>query len=204
MKEKEQTGIIPEGNGGKDITVEVEQVQPDLQTAIIAFQKAKIRLLDVNRWDEFAGKIFANFQLMDAEGQKRLGSVMRGDYIKIDILGPGSHSGDGNDWVFVEEMEASALENGDFVGFRVRPISNPTKPDDDSVAHFYDRGSTSSFTVTRTGEKVIVGIYDKNIEINTDSDLAVDNARNRLYGAIAKTFFSKVQWELLAEGILRE
>ena len=202
MESNKKSGIIPKGKKGKDITVESERIEKDLATTRNRYQLAKNRLLDINHWGKLTGKLFANFQLVDSKGKELKGTVKKGDYVKINIFGPGTQSGEGDDWVYVEDVAEYADQEVESVGIKVKPASNPTRPHDDTVSHFYSKDSSSSFTVTRRSEKIVVGIYDRNIEINTDTDNGFDKARNAIYGAVAKTFFSKIQWKLLAEGIL--
>lgn len=203
METDDKFGIIPRGGSGKDITIESERIDSDLSSAAQTYQRAKRRLLDVNHWHELAGK-FAHFQLVNAEGNDLDEIVKNGDYIKINIVGPGPEAGEGDDWVRVEDFVEYTEKSEEIIGFRVKPNSNPTVPEDKSIAHFYSKQSSSSFTVTRKMEKVTVGIYDKNVEVNTESDRGFDMARNAVFGAIAITFFSKIQWKLLAEGILED
>lgn len=202
MDEKNYTRIVPENNTG----VEIDSVSSiELQSAEEAkhvFAMAKQRLLNVNSWHDIAGVMTASFQLTDSNGNEVARTIQKGDYFKIDIPGPGSVAGDGYDWVQVEEVREVEDAEKQSIGIRVRPTSSPNN-NKDEIAHFYSEESTSNFTVTREGNKVTAGIYDRNTKPNTDANL-VDKARDMVVGLGAVTGFSKFQWQKLAEGLLEK
>ena len=201
MEEKNYSGIIPGQYTGKVIDT-VEQIELNSSDeAKSFFEIVKSRLLDVNNWEQIAGKTSANFQLVDSGGQEVNRTVQQGDFFKIDVPGPGPVAGDGYDWVQVEALEEVSEEDVESVGIRVRPTLSPLNNSQD-VAHFYSPESTSSFTVTREGTKVTAGIYDRNTKPNKTADTLADKARDVIVGAGAVTAFSKVQWKWLVEGLL--
>jgi hypothetical protein len=204
MEEKEEknyTGVIPGHEEGKLIDT-VSSVELESNEAAKAFfATVKGRLLDVNRWHDIAGVISASFQLVDENGNEVDRLVQKGDYFKIDIPVPGSSSGEGYDWVQVEDLKIVSEEDVESVGIRVRPVTSPVNENKD-IAHFYSEESTSSFTVTREKNKITAGIYDRNTKPNKDADTIVDKVRDTVTGAGAVTIFSKLQWKSLAEGLL--
>lgn len=203
MEEKNYSGVIPEHYTGKIIDI-VESVElDDAKEAKAFFAKAKTKLLDVNNWETVAGIASANFQLVDASGKEVNRHVQKGDFFKIDIPGPGPAAGNGYDWVQVEKLEEVAEEEVESVGIRVRPTLSPLNNSDD-VAHFYSPESTSSFTVTREGAKITVGIYDRNTKPNKTAETVKDKIRDIAVGSGAITAFSKVQWKKLADGLLKK
>lgn len=62
--------------------------------------------------------------------------VQKGDYFKIDIPGPGNVTGDGYDWVQIEDVQETSGGDIDSFGLRVRPSTNPKNKNTDT-AHFY-------------------------------------------------------------------
>jgi hypothetical protein len=202
MEKKNYTGIVPGQHSGKEIDTENSVDCNSEQEAHTLFKAAKARLLDVNHWHEVAGKALAVFQLTDARGQEVNRRMQQGDYFKIDIPGPGSKSGEGYDWVRVESVEETEQPHVHSVGIRVRPASNPQN-NDDEVAHFYSKQSTSNFIVTREGRRVTASVYDRNTSTNEESGNVADAIRNTTVGAGAIAIFSKIQWKSLVEGLLR-
>ncbi len=200
MGEKNYTGIVPEHNTGEIINSVNSIELNNTDEAKAFFTKVKQRLLDVNSWHKIAGVFTANFQLTDKEGDDVNRTVKKGDHFRVNIPGPGSVTGDGYDWVHVEDINSISEGDVESLGIRVRPTSNP-KSDSQEIAHFYSEDSTSNFTVTREGKKITAGIYDRNINPNKDAN-PLDKTRDLLVGLGAIAGFSKFQWDKLAKGLL--
>ncbi len=200
MKEKNQSGVIPKNYTGKIIDTERSVDFDSAAEAKAFFEVTSKRLLDVNSWGELAGVGTSDFQVVDPEGKEANRPVQQEDYFKVDVPGPGSMTGEGYDWVRVEEIKSVSEADMESVGIRVRPCPNPHNPDPE-VAHFYSKESTSNFTVTREGKRITAGIYDRNTKLNKEGDL-VDKARQFVVGLSAIAAFSKFQWHRLAEGLL--
>ncbi|MBC7827392.1 MAG: hypothetical protein H7122_06580 [Chitinophagaceae bacterium] len=202
MKYHDYLNMIPAQYSGKEIEAGSDTELKDIEEAKTFYSEVKNRLLNVNNWHEVAGMISAKFQLVDASGKEVTRSTEKGDYLKIDIPGPGSKAGDGYDWALVEEL--NELNNGDnqSVGFRVRPCENPLG-DKRETAHFYSDESTSNFIVTREGKKVSAWIIDRNIKPNQDAESITDQIRDSTVGIGALGLFSKVQWQALADAFVK-
>jgi hypothetical protein len=203
MQEKNYTGIIPEQESGASIDVKSTVELDTTEAAKIFFQEARNRLLHVNDWHELAGSFSATFQLTDKDGNEVQGEAKQGYYLKIDIPGPGSASGEGYDWVIIEAVENTTVNEIESVGIRVRPVRSPLNTEKD-VAHFYSEASTSNFTVTRENKTVTAAIYDRNTQTNSGSSEVKDKIRDAVVGAAAITGFSKLQWKKLADGLLEQ
>jgi len=188
-------------SNGADIKAENVIELPDADRAKTAFQEAKQRLLNVNRWQELTGSFFANFQLTDQQGQPLSGAVEKGNLFKIDIPGPGTNDGDGFDWVYVEELTQHSQPDTENISVVVRPCSSPDTQNE-AVSHFYGSESTSTFSLTRENNKVTAAIYDKNVKPNTDTESTLDQIRNSIVGTTAIMIFSKIQWKRLTQGLL--
>ncbi|MCE6987949.1 hypothetical protein [Dyadobacter sp. CY323] len=201
MAEKNVTGAVPENVDGKVINAESDRKLSDIKSAEALYALAKQRLLNVNNWNNLASNLLASFQLTDQNGAPVTGQVLKGNYFKIDIPGPGSVAGEGFDWVLVEEVETFESTDLQSIAIRVRPSANPTS-DKQDIAHFYTDDSTSTFTVTREMQKVTAGVYDRNIKVNTDSGQSVDLVRNALVGSVGRLVFSKVQWKVLTDALV--
>jgi hypothetical protein len=201
MREKNYTGLVPENTEGKAITAEASVVFADPAEAKEFYRTARERLLLVNNWGSIAGSLSAGFQLTDEKGKKTDRLVQKGDHFKIDIPGLGSKAGEGYDWVRVEEVKEVNTNEVDSIAIRVRPASNPQN-DTGAVAHFYSKGSTSTFVVTREGNTVTASIYDRNIEANKETGEPLDKIRNAVVGTGAKHKLSKLQWQALAEALV--
>jgi hypothetical protein len=202
MQKKDYSGVTPEQyDGGKIDTASSAEFQ-SVDEAKAFYRAVKLRLLNVNEWQKLAGKLLASFQVTDELGNPLNRMVKEGDYIKIDIPGPGSKSGDGFDWVHVEAIDETVTDDIESIGMRVRPAPNPQKEPGD-VSHFYSQQATSNFIVTREGTKLTAAIYDRNVEPNQDAENLSDKVRHVLTGAGAMTLFSKIQWKELANGLIK-
>jgi hypothetical protein len=203
MKHQDYNNIIPAQETGKDIEAEASVELANDADAINFYHTAKKRLLQVNQWHQIAGLISAKFQLTDENGEEINREAEQDNYIRVDIPGPGSKEGDGYDWALIEELREVAFENIQSIGFRVRPAANPKK-DSEHVAHFYDPSATSNFVVTREGNIVTATIIDRNTKPNDDAESVMDKIRHTVAGMSALSAFSKIQWQNLAEGLVRE
>lgn len=201
MKRKDQLGIIPEQFKGQALEVEASRVSDTETAAQSLYELAKKKLFSVNDWHKIVAGLTARFQIVDQDGNEVSRKVNKGDYLRINIPGPGNKEGDGYDWVVVEELKEINKEDFQSAGFRVRPTENPFGKKNET-AHFYSNETTSSFIITREKVKVISRIVDRNMKPNTESESVVDKVRDVMVGVSGIAGFSKVQWQGLADGLL--
>ena len=199
----DKSSLIPQQREGRSIDVEESVGLNSPEEAAAFFDTVCSRLLDVNKWRDIAGKISADFKLVDRKGHEIDSRAKEGDFIRVDIPGPGPKAGDGYDWVEVEQIENIANGESRNLSLRVRPASSPLN-DTPDIAHFYSPESTSTFTVTLQGNQIKAGVYDRNTKPNTSSDSLQDKVRDTAVGAAAVTAFSKIQWTNLAKGLLSQ
>ena len=202
MEDKNYTGTVPGQHHGESVTAEGSRDFDDITTAKAFFFQAEGRLLNVNQWHDEAGEALARFILADSAGNPVDGMAQQGLLIKIDIPGPGSKSGEGYDWVKIEEIKRVNSAEAQSTALRVRPIAAPGSGED-KPTHFYDENSTSTFTITREDTLVTAAIYDRNINPNTESDSLIDKVRNAITGLFGEKVFSKIQWQALVDGLLK-
>lgn len=203
MKHKDLTGIIPAQYTGQEIETDATIELDNEYQAKTFYKLAKNRLLLVNDWNEVAGLITAKFQLIDEQGEEANREVQKGDHFRIDIPGPGNKKGDGYDWVLVVEIKEASGENWESIGIRVRPSDNPLS-DKDGIAHFYSEEASSNFILFREDNKVTAWIVDRNIKPNTDAESITEKIRDTAVGLSAVGLFSKVQWQGLADGLVKD
>jgi hypothetical protein len=194
---KKEESLVPPQRSGKAIDADASAVLSTEKTAVVFYELVKNRMQHVNSWAAMAGKLSAEFQLVNKEGLEVFRKAQEGDYLRIDIMGPGGTSGNGYDWVKIEQLQ----DEPDRFGFRVRPTSHPsalrTVPD-----HFYDDESTSTFQLIRAGRRVIVSISDRNTKPNSKAGNVVDKVRNQMVAWAARARFSEIQWQALADGLV--
>ncbi|MBC7390397.1 MAG: hypothetical protein H7329_14365 [Opitutaceae bacterium] len=174
------------------------------EEAIKVFEIACQRLIEIHNWDKFAEKISAKFVLTNKSGFEVLREPKEGDFIRIDIPGPGTKAGDGYDWVQIETILFSdpyEMEEKLF-GFKVRPSSNPENSES-GTAHFLSDQATSSFIISLKGKTVYSEIHGRNESPNTGASHLIDKVRNLGVAAGAILGVANIQWNLLAKGLLK-
>ena len=203
MKHRDILNIIPEQLKGQELEAASSHVLKDEVAAQTLYEVVKKKLLSVNNWHKIAGVITARFQIIDQKGNEVNREVEKGDYLRIDIPGPGSKEGNGFDWVLVEELKELEKASLQSVGFRVRPNENPFGKKNET-AHFYSKETTSTFIVTRENATVFSWIVDRNLLPNTESASVVDKVRDVVVGAGGIAGFSQLQWQGLADGLIEQ
>ncbi len=182
-------------------TVEFDSVE----TARQFFRVARERMLDVNNWQNICDGLSSTFRLRNAQGEPvgyRLPEV--GDYMQIDIPGPGPQAGDGQDWVRVEAVEDSKNTSADEMTLmRVRPAPSPLN-DQGDVAHFLDDKAASTFAVFRLGDRVTAEVFGSKETVNTESHGLLDTVRNVATAVASWLGFSDVQWKSLVKAIVAQ
>jgi hypothetical protein len=193
---------IPEQREGTAVNVEEKVTFQDEAAAGEFYQRVKSRLLDINHWGDISGALSADFRLTDSGGHDVSRTPQEGDYFRIDIPAPGIQTGEGYDWVRIEQIIESAEGVDECVSIRVRPTSSPLNRNND-VAHFYTDAATSNFIVKRKGTEVTAGVYGRNEKPNIEeANSLLDKARNAIVGTGGVTLFSQMQWKALVNGLI--
>lgn len=192
--------VVPLHHSGIQTNTENSIEATNQKDALTLFEKVKQRLLNVNEWHHFAGTPSAEFQLTDDKGNEVQRPIRKGDHFKINIPAPKSVSGEGSDWVRVEEVEMKKDQDLEWVAIHVRPATNPGNELKD-VAHFFTNEATSSFVVRREGNTITAGVYGRNEKPNTETEKVIDKIRNTAVAAGAISGFAKLQWKGLVNGL---
>jgi hypothetical protein len=197
--------IVPRQRTGKAIDARASLTLKNENEAKAFFNIVKNRLQNVNGWADLSGNLSATFQLVNPDGMEVRRNLQRGDYLKIDIPGPGNKTGNGYDWVQIEDVENKSSASSESFSFRVRPTGKPWSQShtrNRDVAHFYSRESTSTFTANREGRNVVAVIRDRNTKPNKMANRPFDRIRNTIVGTLGVLSFSKIQWQNLVDGLL--
>ena len=194
--------LVPTQEQGVQKDFKHDYIANSIDDASELFIKAKNRLLDINNWKEYSAAFSATFKLTDNQGQEVHRSAHAGDYIKIDIPGPGSSTGDGFDWVHIEAIEYEDYPDEDYetIALKVRPASNPTSQNDDT-AHFFKNAATSTFVIARRGRHLVSHYHGRNEVANTETPL-LDTTRNLAISVGAWVGGSDAQWKSLITGLI--
>lgn len=194
--------MIPKQQTGGKLDLATEVAFNTAEESKRFFEIAKNRLLNVNHWDEICLAPASVFRLMNSEGKEIVGSVKEGDFIRINIPGPGTKVGEGYDWVKVETINESTAPEQEMISMTVRPCNHPLRAFSET-AHFFKDEATSTFVVKRTDITVAAEVHGRNELANNDTTSVFDNIRNTLVGWSAKLGMSYPQWKLLVEGLVK-
>ena len=165
-----------------------------------AYATLRARLLDVNGWETLNVSMHTAFALYDASGAWVDRVPMPGDFIRIDLRGPGSPAGSGYDWVCITEL-TEQKEEPVWTAFTVRPSRVPgatTGP----TAHFFTQEATNTFIVRKLGNCLYAEVHGRNERSNLPDDSLADRMRNRAVALAGKVGLGKVQWQDWTDGMI--
>jgi len=197
--EKLNNSPVPQQVIGSQMDVVEERKSSSSIQAQELFSAAAKRLLAVNEWGTISG--LSDFRIFAPDGKEAMRSAQKGDFIRIDIPGPGPVSGGGFDWVKVEEIQREHDGDQEMISMCARPCPSPFK-EDKQVAHFLKDHATSTFLIRRDRITVWAEEHGRNEQANTDEGNLIDRARNLVVGFSAKLGLSYPQWKLLVKGLL--
>lgn len=204
MNTAQKDEATPDNEKGKFVDEEESVVENTEEEAIVTFNRASSRLLNPPIWQQLTPGINASFAI-SLPGEEKVERLLQtGDYISIDIPGPGSVAGEGYDWVKVETIEENTVpECNDSLAVRLRACTNPHTPDA-AIAHFFDESATSTFVVKRKGNTVIFSYHGRNEVPNTSEVKVIDKIRNAVVALGAQAGLSEVFWKKLTKGMLQK
>jgi len=186
---------------GKKMDIRENRNYSTQEEVVGAFHNARSRLGSINQWQDFAGTTSASFNLFDALGQQITRFPKIGDFVRIDIPGPGSLIGSGYDWVKVTQFDDRPEDC--YILITLQPSVPPANiRRQDEVAHFFKATASTNIEIKVQNLSLQVNYFGRNEETNNTSDLLMENIRNSLIGFGAKLGFSYPQWKKLVKGLL--
>lgn len=200
MKPKQILGVPAQIKGGFHDT----ESQKQFENPIITGQKFEIlrqRFFSVNQWQEYTGKNSADFRLYDFKGNPIDRSPEIGDFIRVDIPGPGEKEASGFDWVEVINKSHQLSDQFEYFLMTCRPSKVPGNSDNDHIAHFYGNQASSTFMISKTANEIKAAIYGRNEVPNYDAQW-IDKIRNVWVAVGGMMGISKIQWKALSDGLL--
>ena len=157
------------------------------------------RLLDINHWDALNDALHTTFALYDRDGTQVARPPVPGDFIRVDLRGPGSPSGGGYDWVAVTDV--SEGDDADWTALTVRPSRVPGKAEG-PTAHFFTDEATNTFVIRRLGTCVYAEVHGRNEHTNLPDGSLADRLRNRAVALAGMVGLGKVQWQDWTDGMI--
>ncbi|MBV8327316.1 hypothetical protein [Chryseobacterium sp.] len=199
MKPKQIRGVPPQKSGGFHDTESRKQFEQALIP--LKFEILKKRFLSVNQWKKYCGEAFAAFRLYDVNGKSVERDPQKGDFIRIDIPGPGDTEAKGYDWVEITDICFYQDNISENIMMTCRPSINPEDKRKNHIAHFYSSKATSTFMIYRNPTHLKAAIYGRNESPNFNAGF-IDILRNIMIAAGGMAGVAKIQWKQLADGLL--
>ena len=193
---------IPKHKKGESSDIVNMICKEDGSLASTYFNEIKERLISVNQWHTYSDDIKANFYLVDSNDSLVSKGFEIGNYIKIDIPGPGNPSGKGFDWTEIINIQDGCDDNFiPFFAFTIKPCTNPNETNN-AVAHFYTDDTTNTFIVRRVANCVYLEVHSRN-EIENINDIPIlDKVRNKAIAVGGKVGLGNLNWNTFTKGLL--
>jgi hypothetical protein len=199
MKPKQINRVPQQQSGGFHDTESQKQFAPELLP--LKFDILKQRFFSVNLWKSYCGEGFAAFKLYDSEGNATERPPQKGDFMRIDIPGPGETEAKGYDWVEVTDICFEEDNYSESILITCSPSGNPQNKKNRHIAHFYSSRATSTFMIARTPTHLKAAVYGRNETPNFNAG-CIDIIRNIMVAVGGMMGISKIQWKKLADGFL--
>ena len=175
-----------------------------IDTAIRNFEKVQMRLFSVNEWHTLSDQVKVEFVLFDSETNKPTHELKVDNLIRIDIPGPGNHSGKGYDWTKAIGIQNEPNnEENPFVAITIKPCSAPAN-DAETVAHFYTEKSSNTFIIRRVGTCIYAEVHGRNQEENTVAVPLLDTIRNKAVQVGASLGLGGLNWLGFTDALLKD
>ncbi|MDQ0595105.1 hypothetical protein QFZ37_003474 [Chryseobacterium ginsenosidimutans] len=198
MKPKQIPGVPIHKKGGFHDTESTKQYNALVINT--KFNILKERFFTINKWKDYCGSASADFKHFDSSGQWVERIPKKGDFIRIGIPGPGTKEAEGYDWVEIVNISHRDTDNSESFLMMCRPSKVPNRLKG-YIAHFYSSAATSNIMIVREGDSLKVGIYGRNERPNFNTGF-IDKIRNFFISLGGMFGFGKMQWKLLADGLL--
>jgi hypothetical protein len=183
-----------------DTESEREFILPELTEQ--KFEILKNRFFSINNWKNYCGKSSADFKLYNKNGKTINREPVVGDFIRINIPGPGDIEAKGYDWVQIVVKNKRLYNDDELESHQIicQPSTVPGKPNS-NIAHFYSSESTSTFMIVRGVNYIRIGVYGRNELPNYSKKSLLDRIRNFLIAATGKARLTKIQWKSFTDGL---
>lgn len=199
MKPKQIEGVPEQKSGGFHDTESKKQFDNDLISQ--KFEILKKRFFSVNEWENYGGEAFAAFKLYDYKGNAVEREPQKGDFVRINIPGPGETEAEGYDWVEITDLCYCQDTISESIMMTCRPSRDPEHGQNKHIAHFYSSEASSTFMICRSVTHLKAAVYGRNESPNFDAQL-IDVVRNMMVAAGGIVGIAKIQWKELTDGFL--
>ncbi|MGJ1317152.1 hypothetical protein ACR776_01195 [Sphingobacterium spiritivorum] len=193
---------IPIQQTGRSMDASESICFPEKVDAKDFYEIVRNRLLRIDKWYALAELPMASFIQIDQNGQETTDLPKVGNFIKIDIPGPGLSSTRGFDFVRIERIDETDEDNLQTLTLTLRPSTDPIDQSDNEIKHFFKDIATSTLQIQRINNSINVNYFGRNELMNLDVEALTDKLRNFFVGMGARLGASFPQWKLLLKGLV--
>lgn len=199
MKPKPIKGVPQQKSGGFHDTESYKHFEPALIP--LKFEILKTRFCAVNQWKSYCGEAFAAFKLYNSNGNPIDRQPQKGDFIRINIPGPGEIEAKGYDWVEITDFCYYQDAHSESITMTCSPSTDPQLGKSSHIAHFYSSRATSTFMISRDPNQLKAAVYGRNETPNFNANW-LDIIRNIIVATGGVLGIAKIQWKQLTDGLL--
>jgi hypothetical protein len=172
-------------------------------SAVVLFNEAKQRLLDINNWGRLCGNEGSEFRLTDEKGELLPDSLPSvGNLIRIKL--PASSNKKGFSWLKIERFEHTKdlLKDEEVFGFCVKPV-NSTPGHFERAILLNRHNECNSFLICRTGCLLTAVEYNIHEVPATEKNSFLTKLKTQAITIWSMTGLVKPQWKKLLNGIIK-
>jgi hypothetical protein len=198
--------IIPSHTGFEYIGASSNFVADSRHAALVLFNGAKLRLLDINNWTKLYEGSHTEFRLTDKYGNLLQTSVPNvGDLIRMRLPILAGSSEERFGWVRIENFESTKdlFKDEDMFGFCVRPVDGPLHMDTVDEDHAYSSEVISYFLLFRKASTIMAIERDRDQMANGTTPSLLKKMKAILHEILATMRLSKSRWSRLMTGLLK-
>jgi hypothetical protein len=199
--------IIPSSQRSFDyIGASSNFVADSRHAALVLFNGAKLRLLDINNWTKLYEGSHTEFRLTDRYGNLLQTSTPNvGDLIRMRLPILPNTSEERFGWVRIENFESTKdlLKDEDMFGFCVRPVDGPLDMNSVDADYKYNSEVISYFLLFRKASTIMAIERDRDQMAHGSSPSLVKKMKNILNEIMAAMKLSRSRWTRLMDGLLK-
>lgn len=169
--------------------------------ALVLFNEAKTRLLNINEWGNLCHSSPAGFNLTDASGNLIDTTPVVGNLIRIRLPLLQGQPELKYAWARIENFECKKdlLKDEDLFGFSIRPVSGPVKAESELV---YSSNMMSYFFIFRKASNITVIEHENTLE-KTNGISIIARMKLLFMELLSALRLSRSRWKNLVHGILK-
>lgn len=172
--------------------------------ALVLFNEAKLRLLDINNWTKLCNGKHSEFCLTDKHGMLLQTSVPSvGNLIRIRLPIPAHSMDEHFSWVRIEHFEnrKDLLKDEEMFGFCVRAVNGPLNSLETDQLHEYKNEMISYFLIYRKASTIMAVEREKNSHASAPS--LFKKLCYSIIDVLSVIRFTQPKWKRLLNGVLK-